>query len=132
MKTFRRFVDDYIGSIFASSNNDEVCSRYDEENKDGCFCVKRPSSLAPGGYGRRITCHALKNKNTFPTNLPTSTIQLDLSNNGLAGNLFAESLSQIPYLQKLDLQGNDISFIENTCLFGKFYDVIECKLYLIY
>ena len=104
----------YFGPIFASSNNDEVCSRYDEENKDGCFCVKRPSSLAPGGYGRRITCHALKNKNTFPTNLPTSTIQLDLSNNGLAGNLFAESLSQIPYLQKLDLQGNDISFIENN------------------
>ena len=98
--------------ILASANEDEICDRYEDENKDGCFCVKRPSSLVPGGYGRRITCHAIKDKSTFPTNLPPSTIQLDLSNNGLAGKLNADSLSKLRYLQKLDLQGNDISAIE--------------------
>lgn len=99
--------------ILASSNEDQVCVKYEDENKDGCFCVKRPSPLVPGGYGRRITCHAVKDTTTFPTDLPPSTIQLDLSNNRLAGRLTANSLSKLPYLQKLDLQGNDISFIED-------------------
>ena len=108
-------------TIQAASNEDEVCIRYEDENKDGCFCVKRPSSLVPGGYGRRITCHAIKNKNTFPTNLPSSTIQLDLSNNGLAGKLKAESLTNLRYLQKLDLQGNDISTIEGKAFLSTPY-----------
>ena len=98
--------------IFASSNEDEICMTYEDENEDGCFCAKRPSPL--GGYGRRVTCHALKDMNTFPKNLPSTTIQLDLSKNGLTGRLNAESLSKIPYLHKLDLQGNDISSIENN------------------
>ena len=103
----------YFVSILGSSNEDQICVKYNDENKDGCFCKKRPSLLVPGGYGRRITCHAVKDKTTFPTNLPSSTIQLDLSNNRLAGRLTANSLSQVPYLQKLDLQGNDISYIED-------------------
>ena len=98
--------------IQAASNEDDVCVRYEDENKDGCFCIKRPSSLVPGGYGRRITCHAMKDKSTFPTNLPATTIQLDLANNGIAGKLDTAPLSKLRYLQKLDLQGNDISSIE--------------------
>ena len=102
-----------LGMSYASSGKDEVCGKYDEENTDGCFCVTRPSSLVPGGYGQRITSQALKNKNTFPTDLPKTTIQLDLSNNGVIGELQAASLSNLQYLQKLDLQGNEISSFED-------------------
>ena len=101
-----------LASIQAASNEDEICVRYEDENKDGCFCDKRPFSSIPGGYGRKIKCHPIKNKSTFPTNLPATTFHLDLSNNGLAGELNADSLSNLRYLQKLDLQGNDISAIE--------------------
>ena len=103
-----------FGFLFWLASPVSSTSNYDQLCPGGCYCVKRPSSLVPDGYGLKINCHPLKDTNSFPTNLPSSTIQLDLTKYGLSGNLKAEHLSSMPYLQKLDLQGNGITHIDNN------------------
>jgi Leucine rich repeat len=78
----------------------------------GCYCVERKSDLVPDGLGVRINCHPLSSGPLNFSLLPSNTIQLDLAKYGLK-SLRSVAFESSPYLQKLDLQNNEISQIED-------------------
>ena len=79
-----------------------------------CFCDKKPFQSIPGGFGLKINCHPSVSESIsrFNIKLPTSTVQLDLSNYGLK-EILSETFAGLVHLQKLDLQGNSIETINN-------------------
>ena len=79
-----------------------------------CFCDKKPIQSIPGGFGLKINCHPSVSESTarFKIKLPTSTIQLDLSNYGLK-EILSDTFAGLVHLQKLDLQGNNIENIND-------------------
>ena len=78
----------------------------------GCYCIERRSELVPDGSGLKINCHPLSSGPLNFTLLPASTIHLDLAKYGLK-ILPTNAFASAPYLQKLDLQNNDIYKIED-------------------
>ena len=78
----------------------------------GCYCLKQRSELVPEGSGLKINCHPLSSGPLNFSLLPSNTIQLDLAKYGLK-DLGADAFESAPYLQKLDLQNNEISRIES-------------------
>jgi len=78
----------------------------------GCYCVERKSDLVPDKLGIRINCHPLSSGPFNFSLLPPNTIQLDLAKYGLK-NLSANAFESATYLQKLDLQNNEIFHIED-------------------
>ena len=79
-----------------------------------CFCDKKPIQSIPGGFGLKINCHPSVSESTakFKIKLPTSTIQLDLSNYGLT-EILSDTFAGLVHLQKLDLQGNNIENVND-------------------
>ncbi|TRY63453.1 hypothetical protein TCAL_01835 [Tigriopus californicus] len=79
---------------------------------DGCFCDVKKASHVPGQSGLKVQCLPLVADVSMDwSSLPAQTIQLDLAKYGL-NELTAQHLASMPYLQKLDLQNNQIAIIE--------------------
>ena len=94
-----------VVSLTASVNSPVDCP-------PGCYCVERKSDLVPDKLGIRINCHPLLSGPLNFSLLPSNTIQLDLTKYGLK-SLSVNAFESATYLQKLDLQNNEIFRIED-------------------
>ncbi|CAB4068425.1 unnamed protein product [Lepeophtheirus salmonis] len=108
-------------------------TRGSEECPAGCYChplknVPVPDAMLPFGHtiALKVNCHALADPEALDfSNLPENTIHLDLAKYGLKA-IDKNDFVAVPWLEKLDLQGNQISSIqEGSFIRLKYLEILD-------